>query len=279
MRRRLSHDVRKDARVARRVVSLVPSDTESVVVMAGLDRLVGRTDFCTEPPEVLTRPSVGGTKRADVPKILALAPDLVLANREENGPRDVEALEAAGVRVHVSFPCTLAASRAHLGDLGALLGCDPSTWQREDPVVAPALRPRVAVVIWRDPWMSLDGRTFASDVLAAAGADNVFEDRPRRYPLAADLDPDRPELRTDKDTRYPRFALDELIARRPDVVLLPDEPYAFGEAERTELQTALANELPHVRVALCSGKDLFWYGVRAVGSVGRVRSLLASLAP
>jgi len=267
-----------------RVVSLVPSETESVVVLAGIERLIGRTDFCLEPVgQIEAIPSVGGTKRFDVERVLSLAPDLILANQEENGERDVKALIAAGAPVHLSFPRSLEDSCAYLSELDALLGSD-----RSDTIAAaeavlretdlPAWRaraPRVAVPIWRDPFMTFDEHTFASAMLEAAGGENAFSGRARRYPLAADLDPARAPIETGKDTRYPRFAMDELIARAPDVVLLPDEPFAFGPQHRHELRSALG----HDRVVLMSGKDLFWYGVRAAGAVTRLRALLASLDP
>lgn len=268
---------------AARVVSLVPSETESVALLAGLGRLVGRTDFCIEPLGIEAIPSVGGTKRFDVEAVLALAPDLILANQEENGEKDVRALIAAGAPVHLSFPCTMEGSRDYVSDLCALLGVDrtdavgeaeraiadagPPAWKRGAP--------SVAVPIWREPWMSFDERTFASAIVEAAGGRNAFSGRPRRYPLAADLSADVASVRTDKDTRYPRFSLDELIDRAPDVVLLPDEPYAFGAEHRAELVTALG----HDRVVLTDGKDLFWYGVRAAGAARRLRALLASLDP
>jgi len=272
---------------AHRILSLVPSETESVARLVGLARLVGRTDYCVEPPGIEAVPSVGGTKRCEVERAIALRPDLVLANREENGPRDVEALERAGIPVHVSFPCSLAGSRAYLAELAALLGADASVAVAEhDAVLAaapepawPDRAPRVAVVIWKEPWMSLDERTFASDLLAVAGAANAFDGRARRYPLAADLDRSAPARTTERDTRYPRFALAELIERAPDVVLLPDEPYAFGEDDAAALEATLRPDLPGVRVALTSGKDLFWYGVRAAGAVRRLRAQLAALAP
>lgn len=267
-----------------RVVSLVPSETESVVVMAGIERLIGRTDFCLEPAgQIEGIPSVGGTKRFDVERVLALEPDLILANQEENGERDVKALIAAGAPVHLSFPRSLEDSCTYLHELNALLGRDRSDVlegaERAVRDAAPpawrARTPRVAVPIWRDPFMSFDEHTFASAMLEAAGADNVFAGRPRRYPLAADLDAARLEKPTTKDTRYPRFAIEELLARAPDVVLLPDEPFAFDERHRDELRALLG----HDRVVLMSGKDLFWYGVRAAGAVSRLRALLASLEP
>jgi ABC-type Fe3+-hydroxamate transport system substrate-binding protein len=264
--------------IARRVVSLVPSETESVDALAGLDRLVGRTEYCEEPRgRIESVPSVGGTKNVDRAKVIALAPDLVLANKEESSKGDVEALIAAGLRVHVSFPCTIEGSVEYLASLSRLLlGDAPSPIVDEARASLTRLREatpsplvRVFVPIWKDPWMSFDDGAFASDVLAHAGLVNVFADRPRRYPLAADLG-DRPELAFDagKDTRYPRFRIEEAIARRPEVVILPDEPYRFGELEAAELRAAD----PALRIVFADGKDLFWYGVRATTAPGRLRA-------
>jgi ABC-type Fe3+-hydroxamate transport system substrate-binding protein len=266
---------------ARRVVSLVPSETESVAVLAGLDRLVGRTSYCIEPVgQIETVPVVGGTKNVDLDAVRALAPDLVLANQEEGSRRDVERLIASGLRVHVSFPRTLAQSVDYLASLSALLGLDPESdvvrAARDELATARARIPtrvtRVWVPIWDDPWMSFDGRTFASDVLAHAGLENVMAERARRYPLAADLG-DAPTARVDpeRDTRYPRMRLEEAMARRPDVVLLPDEPFRFTEVHAEEIRRAGT-----ARVVFVDGKDLFWYGVRAARSPERLRGITCS---
>jgi ABC-type Fe3+-hydroxamate transport system substrate-binding protein len=268
--------------MAQRIVSLVPSETESVARLAGVDRLVGRTDYCEEPRGQIERiPTVGGTKKVDRAAVIALAPDLVLANKEESARSDGEALIAAGLRVHVSFPCTIAGSVDYLESLSMLLfGDAPSPIvadAREELASLRASQPqplvRVFVPIWKDPWMSFDERAFASDVLAHAGLVNVFADRPRRYPLTADLG-ERPDLaiETEKDTRYPRFHLQEAISRVPEVVVLPDEPYRFGDVEAKEILAAA----PHagLRIAYADGKDLFWYGVRALGAPARLRRLV-----
>lgn len=270
------------ARPPRRVISLVPSETETVAALVGVDRLVGRTDFCEEPAGIESIASVGGTKKIDVERVVALAPDLVLANQEENGRADVEALIARGLTVYVSFPHTLAESLAHLEVTARLLHLDPAgvpaigalrrAIERADREPATD-RARVFVPIWRDPWMSFDARTYASDVLHLAGAINVFADRARLHPLAADLGRAAPSVQPDaRDTRYPRFALEELRARAPDIVLLPDEPYRFGADDAREL----AEILPEARMVFTSGKDLFWYGVRAADALVRIAAQIES---
>ncbi len=263
---------------ATRVVSLVPSETESVAALAGIERLAGRTDYCEEPRGAIERvPSVGGTKTIDVGAVLALAPDLVLANQEENGRRDVERLIEAGLAVHVSFPRTIDDAIAYLRALVAMLGLEEEAAQVEAlEARAAALRAgapsvRVFAPIWRDPWMTFDARTYASDLLAAAGAENVFADRARRFPLAADVGGAPARDGGDRDTRYPRVGVDEIRARAPELVLLPDEPYAFGPEDASEVASwGVAR-----RVALVSGKDLFWYGVRTADALERIVALVS----
>lgn len=256
---------------ARRVVSLVPSETESVAALAGVERLVGRTTFCEEPAGAIEAvPTVGGTKDVDVEAVIALAADLVLANREENTRAAVERLEAAGLVVHVSFPCTVEESLAHLDALAALLGVAAPALQPPPPRPA---RARAFVPIWRDPWMTFDARTYASDLLSRLGVENAFADRPRSYPLAADLGEAAARPAGDRDTRYPRTRLEEIRARAPDLVLLPDEPYAFGPEDLAEVRGwGLA-----ARAALVSGKDLFWYGVRTMPAMNRLLAVIDDL--
>ncbi len=259
---------------ARRVVSLVPSETESVAAHPGGDPLLGRTTYCHEPGGAIERvPAVGGTKKIDVEAVIALAPELVLANQEENGRRDVERLIETGLAVHVSFPRTIAESIAYLRSLSAMLGVgDAPVRAVEARIDSVAAAPAVHVLapIWKDPWMTFDARTYASDLLARAGGVNVFADRARRFPLAADIDGADAIDAGDRDTRYPRTSVEEIRARAPELVLLPDEPYAFGAEDAREVEAWRVAR----RVVLVSGKDLFWYGVRTAGALERIASLL-----
>lgn len=251
----------------RRIVSLVPSETESVAALAGVERLLGRTEWCEEPAGAIERvPTFGGTKNADVAAIVAAAPDLVLANKEENSRRDVERLIDAGLTVFVSFPCTVEESLDHVEALAALLHVQPPP--RPSPARRAGALP-VCVPIWRDPWMTMDGRTYGSDLLAWLGCENVFSDRARRYPLAADVGDAAPADPGARDTRYPRVSEVELRERAPRLVLLPDEPYRFDETHLAELRGWGLEGL------LVSGKDLFWYGVRTAGALARLDAALA----
>ncbi len=264
-------------RPARRVVSLVPSETHSVALLSGPEVIVGRTRFCVEPS--LQAPFVGGTKDVDVRSVVALQPDLVLANKEENSRRCVEALIEAGLSVHVSFPRGVAEAVDYLGTLERLLGTSGAQHRALAAVVErmarnPRKGVRAFVPIWVDPWMTFDGRTFASDVLELCGGVNVFADRARRYPLAADLGrrpPLSPAAVGDRDTRYPRVHLDEVTARRPDRVFLPDEPYAFGASEAQALVEA---GFTAEQIRFINGKDLFWYGAWMVDGLPRLANIL-----
>lgn len=268
----------------RRVVSLVPSDTLNVCALGLGSTLVGRTDYCVlEPPYDVSRvPSVGGTKNPRVKDILELAPDLVLANQEENTRSDLEELALAGVKVFVAFPKRVIDGLAHVARLARLFGVERDASVRdlvkrgydalgEAEAKARPSRRRVFCPIWMDPLMTIHGSTFISDMLRVAGADNVFADRERRYPLAADLGRAKSVEQEGRDVRYPRVTLDEVRAREPELVLLPDEPHPFSEQDAEVFRAIVKPE----RVRFVSGRDLCWYGVTSVEGIGRVRALVS----
>lgn len=220
----------------RRVVSLVPSLTEALAVTApGL--LAGATDYCTHPAG-LDVPRIGGSKWPDLDRVQAARPDLIVANAEENRREDVQALRAAGFAVWVTNPRTLAGAFTSLARLFAACGLDrPAWWDEARRVWSPTFdgsppARRAAVPIWRRPWMVLGPDTFGADLLLHLGVGNVF---------------------TDLGDRYPKTSVGDIVARRPDVVILPDEPYAFGPGDGPEA-------FEQVPTALVSGRHLTWYG-------------------
>jgi ABC-type Fe3+-hydroxamate transport system substrate-binding protein len=263
----------------RRIVSLVPSDTYTLARLGAGDRLVGRTEYCIAPDEVLRVPTVGGTKSADVDAIVALAPDLVIANQEENRKIDLERLDQAGVPVLLSFPCTVGEGLEHAErlaalfpslDNGACLADARAAYERWARAARRAVP--VFVPIWMDPLMTANGEAFLSDVVELCGGRNVFADRERRYPLAADLGRRRAVAAGERDTRYPRVTLAEVDARRPELVLLPDEPHEFTAAD-----AAVFEALPCApRVRFIDGKSLMWYGLRALEDLDRVAAWIAA---
>jgi ABC-type Fe3+-hydroxamate transport system substrate-binding protein len=213
-----------------RVLSLVPSLTEALAVSApGV--LVGATDWCTQPVD-LNVVRVGGTKNPSVDAVIALHPDLVVANEEENREVDLQQLRDAGIEVDVTFVRTLAQGLSELRRILGRVGVAPDWLDEAEDVWLPShegLRRTAIVPIWRRPWMAVGCDTFAGDLLARLGVDNVLASSPERYP---------------------RFSIEKLPA--VDVVVLPDEPYVFTATDGPEAFVAPA--------ALVSGRHLTWYG-------------------
>ncbi len=237
-----------------RIVSLVPSLTESVAATSpGL--LVGATRWCSYPPDLDVR-RIGGTKNPDVPAIVALAPDVVLANEEENREPDVAALRSAGLAVWVTRIRTLDEALASLDRMLTLAcGLPRPGWLDQAAAAWSALVPvarepvRAIVPIWRRPWMVLGSDTFAGDLLARLGVVNVYAGHPERYP---------------------RVPVDELRQAGADLVVLPDEPYPFGAHDGPEA----FGDLP---AALVSGRHLTWYGPSLAEAAGVLRCQLAAV--
>lgn len=290
-----------------RVVSLVPSDTHSLVALGATSRIVGRTTFCTSP-EVAHVPTVGGTKDVDVDAVFALTPHVVIANQEENTRPVLEAL-AARVPVLVSLPRRVSEGIAHLARLARILGIgadepahtlirrgyalrdrvvespDLGTPTEGVQIVDPHRRSkrettpgkhdraqRAFIPIWMNPLMTLNADTFGSDVLVQCGIANVFGQRLRLYPLAADLGKAAPQDASGRDVRYPRISMFEVKERAPGLVILPDEPYTFSEAD----EQMFREQLPDARVVRVSGKDLFWYGAWTIDALDRLAKELAA---
>ncbi len=280
----------------KRIVSLVPSLTETICDFGCRAALVGRTDYCIYPADVADVPTVGGTKNPDLQRVLDLKPDLVLANHEENRPADLEAFRAVGVPVAVSCPLTVADCLDMLWRMAVLLGV-PEMAQRVDQIErayewqlrAAEAAPRLSVFcpVWREPqslepaawWMTIERRTYTHDVLRTVGLDNVFVDRARRYPLAADLGQAPAEDPGTRDTRYPRVSSTELAAQDPEVVLLPTEPYPFAEPDRDGVRGQFAGmaAVRHNRVCVVDGTLLTWAGTRVAKTLSRLPALVADL--
>ena len=233
----------------RRVVSLVPSLTEAV---AATDRglLVAATDWCTHPAD-LDVERVRGTKNPDTRRIAELRPDLVVVNKEENREIDVRRLEQAGVPVWVTVVEDVDSALTSLDRLITVaLNRHSPSWLDEAhhqlDGTAPTPRKSALVCIWRDPWMVVGSRTFATDLLARIGVANVYADHP---------------------DRYPKQDLDQLRAADADLVVLPDEPYVFTATDGPECFDA-------DRVRLVSGRLLTWYGPSLATAVGTLREQL-----
>ncbi len=246
----------------RRVISLCPSITETLVAIGGLRRLVAATRFCVRPEGLLWGlPRIGGTKNPDIPRILDLAPDLVFANEEENRREDVEALRAAGIEVNVSFPRKVDEVPGAIREWGTKLGEESEgeslACRIEDALAALRDEPaggsfRYAYWIWRNPWMTVSGDTYVSDLLALAGGVNVFAGEAGRYPVTT------PEV---------------ALARGAKVHFFPTEPFPFREEKHGKEVESRFGSAP--RRLFVAGDDLCWHGVRTLDGLKAVRRLRA----
>ncbi|MCL4808298.1 MAG: ABC transporter substrate-binding protein [Thermoanaerobaculia bacterium] len=239
-----------------RIVSLCPSTTESLVALGLAGSLVGVTRYCVHPREALEGVArVGGTKNPDLAAIAAVEPDLVLANAEENREPDLAELSKK-YRVDVSHPTRVADVPPMLRRLGALTGAEVAAegWAHAVEEKLAAARPgrpvRFAYLIWKGPWMAAAAGTYISDLFETFGGVNVFGGATGPWPETSE---------------------DDLTALAPELVVLPDEPYRFGEAEASLWR----HRLPAARVALVAGEDLCWHGVRTLRGLDAARSLLS----
>ncbi|MCI0341041.1 MAG: helical backbone metal receptor [Planctomycetales bacterium] len=256
------------ARPASRVVSLVPSLTEGVFALGAGDRLVGVTKFCVYPEEAMAVPAVGGTKRPDIGTVVELRPDLVLLSADENRREDAEALEEAGLATFATEPRRLPDVSSVLRRIGRLLGVD-ATGQRVADRVATAVaaaeaaapcgrrRPRVLTLVWKKPFVTAGPRTYLADLVRRAGGEPLHP--------GGDL------------SDWPRIAAEEALRAAPDVVLLPDEPYAFTEADAEGWRGR--EGLPEgATVRVVDGQLVTWAGPRVGEGVRLVAGILAEWA-
>jgi len=246
-----------------RIVSLCPSLTELAFDLGRGEELVGITDYCVHPAEkVGAIEKVGGTKTPKIARIVELRPDVVLLNEEENRVEDAEALAAAGVRTHASFPRDVQGTAEMVRSIGEALGRAEAAEAIARDIEARAARVRAAAVgrravafaylIWRKPWMAVNRDTFAHALLAQAGGTNVFADRAERYPT---------------------FELQDLESSRPDLVLLGTEPYPFQEKHAEEI--ALATGIARERFRIADGEYLSWHGSRTPAGIDYAEKLIA----
>lgn len=252
-----------------RIVSLVPSLTETLFAYGAGNAVVGVTRYCVEP-EAAVAPllRIGGTKNPNIAAILTLAPDLVIASMEENRREDVEALVGAGLRVYVTLPQTVRAAVTLLADLARLIQAE----SRAAPLLAAideALagaqtlclgREPVAYFcpIWRRPYMTSGPGTYPYDILRVCGGRSVCGSGP---------------------ARYFEVALADVAAAQPQVILLPDEPYPF--APRHVADFAGYVTVPAVRdgaIHCFDGKMLTWYGPRLPEALRALSRLLKAAA-
>jgi iron complex transport system substrate-binding protein len=245
-----------------RLISLCPSLTELVFDLGAGDELVARTKFCIHPSgRVEGLEKVGGTKNPKIERIIGLAPDLVLMNEEENRREDADAIRAAGLRVHSTFPRTAADTAAMVRSIGDAIGRQNRAEEIARDIEQRAARVRraanerepvsFAYLIWREPWMTVNADTFVDAMLSLAGGHNVFGAHPERYPT---------------------ITTGELCDATPDIVLLSSEPFPFQAKHVEELSrlTGFARE----RFLLVDGELLSWHGSRTPMGIDYAESVI-----
>jgi ABC-type Fe3+-hydroxamate transport system substrate-binding protein len=253
-------------RSPQRIVSLIPSTTETLCALGLAEALVGITVYCREPAETLRdKTRIGGEKNPDLERIRNLQPDLVVANIEENVREHIDTLRGWGIPVWVTYPRTVAEAIRMIRELGLLTGtealaatlADEAEMRLAEVGAANARRPPVPAfyAIWREPWMTINRDTYIHDVLRVCGAANVYGEHP---------------------TRYPTVSLDEMAARRPAVILLPDEPFRFRRVHLRDFDPY--PDLPAVRtgrIHLVDGKPFSWHGPRIVEALRTLPALFS----
>lgn len=252
----VGHELQIDAS-PQRIVSLVPSQTELLFDLGIGERVAGVTKFCVHPAEARAdRTRVGGTKSPDIARIRALAPDFVLANREENRAEDIAAIREFAP-VYVTDVNTLPQALSMVRAVGFAVGAEARAAHiAADTERAFADLPRLdglrcAYLIWRAPWMAAGGGTFIGDLLRRLGLANVFGER----------------------SRYPEVTAADLATAAPAVILLSSEPYPFKPAHAAEL----AAVLPQARIVPVDGEMFCWPGSRLLSAAAYFRDVLPTL--
>lgn len=243
----------------KRIVSLVPSQTELLFDLGLESELVGITRFCIHPKEMFeSKIKIGGTKNCKIDKIRALNPDLIIANKEENDKENIEAL-AKEFPVWISDIKNLAEANEMILGIGEL--CDKANEAKNIvkqiienfKEIKPSPTPlKVVYLIWKDPFMSINQDTFIHEMLQEAGFENVFQN---------------------EDSRYPEVSIEQIKAAEPDFVFLSSEPYPFKTKHTIELQ----KELPGVIIKLVDGEMFSWYGSRLIKFSDYINKELLSL--
>lgn len=249
----------------RRIISLVPSQTELLFDLGLDEEVIGITKFCIHPVHWFTsKQRIGGTKQLNLPLIRSLLPHLVIANKEENIKEQVEAIEQF-CPVYCSDISTLADSFVMIDEIGKLTntgskaGLLIDSIKNEFSTLSTIAKPviKAAYLIWRNPYMTIGADTFINDMLKIAGFENVFANR----------------------NRYPEISIEELTAAGADVILLSSEPFPFKEKHLMEMKTWWAQHslLPLPLLKIVDGEMFSWYGSRLLHSANYFRKLRESL--
>ena len=227
----------------KRIISVVPSQTELLYDLGLREQVIGITKFCVYPKEWFeTKTRIGGTKQLNIQKIKELKPDLIFANKEENTKEDIEELEKE-FPLWISDVHDLSSAYAMISDVGKIVGKENESALllkniefQFSKFSVPQRKIRTAYLIWKDPYLTVGNDTFIHQMLSHAGFENIFSDT----------------------TRYPQIELNELIERNCELLLLSSEPYPFKQKHIDELQPSLRG----IKILLADGELFSWYGSR-----------------
>lgn len=227
----------------KRIISLVPSQTELLYDLGLEEEVIGITKFCVHPRIWFrNKTRIGGTKNVNIEKIKALQPDLILANKEENVKEQIEALEKIAP-VWVSDVNDLEDAIEMIESISLLINKSEQAKVITENIThsfskleTSNTKLQTCYLIWRNPYMTIGGDTFINDMLTRCGLDNVFESQPR----------------------YPEITLEDIKARGTRLILLSSEPYPFKEKHVEEIKTVL----PGVKILMVDGEMFSWYGSR-----------------
>jgi ABC-type Fe3+-hydroxamate transport system substrate-binding protein len=244
--------------VPKRIISLVPSQTELLFYLGLESETLGITKFCIHPQIWFkTKEKIGGTKTINLAKIKALQPDLIIANKEENVKEQIEAL-AADHPVWLSNVNNLADALQMIADIGSLTGKSAAAntlisninkaFDEMPEITKPV---KTAYLIWREPYMTIGGDTFINDMLHKCGFENIFSDK----------------------KRYPEIIIENLPIANCQLLLLSSEPYPFKQKHIDELSL----QLPGIKMILVDGEYFSWYGSRMLQSPAYFNQLIAQI--
>lgn len=242
----------------RRIISLIPSVTESLFDLGADEQIAGITSFCVSPrPHVFQKPKIGGTKNPDLQKIRELDPDLIIANVEENRKEDVEQLQKT-CDVYLNFPKSVAETKVLLEHLALLTGRDAGSYLNAIDVALREQKPvggSILYLIWNDPYWTIGEDTYITDMLRLHGLHNAIQIQDRRYfPLSSE----------------------QIETCGAEVVLLPSEPFRFRELHREEFALRFP-ALPAVRsgkILLADGRMTSWFGTRTSNGISYLNRLI-----
>lgn len=224
------------------IISLVPSLTETIIDIGQGDRLIGRTKFCVHPENVVKNiTKVGGTKNPQVDRIIEMNPSIIIANKEENRQEDIAQLRKAGIEVLVTDVYDIDSAKSAILEIGEAIGAKDeaekmiSTIELNESHLDGGNKINAIYLIWKDPYMTIGGDTYISDVMERIGFNNLFKDQ----------------------DRYPE--LDENDLKSADVILLSSEPYPFQQSHADEIM-----KNTHVPTTIVDGEYFSWYGSRMI---------------